>query len=458
MSQIETTEGIVAETPSPAGSRRISFERLRERTDELELLISGLLAFALLTVPAHLFDAWAGNEIHVDGIFGYALQFAFTVAVGLCYSLGFAFVTHLAIRGYWVGLVGLKSSFPAGIQWDRLPLMGQVSRAFYRHLIGDLGVVIDRIDRTASTLFAMTILIALTIVWTGMLGLLLLVIAALVGMFFEDSEKASLICFGVLNVGFLGIGIGIYVLDKAVSRREARGRPTQGLQRVVRGLIRVFTTLVPQRLIAPVQFTLQSNLGSRGFMAVYFVVLIFALLIGGVQIINSVKFSLLNRYQVITTEAVDEGMLSAQYESMRGPNDVMLQFPMIPSDRISERQLRLFIPHRPRRDNPLARQACAALDQGRNEAKGTAAASAASACLARIWTVTLDGAPIRIADFVPMERRDLGMRGLVGYIDLSGKSPGRHDLRLIWNAGGGDRGMLRQREYLIPFWYGPEAN
>ena len=47
---------------------RIAFERLRERTDELELIISGLLAFALLTAPGRIFDAWARNSAHADGV------------------------------------------------------------------------------------------------------------------------------------------------------------------------------------------------------------------------------------------------------------------------------------------------------------------------------------------------------------------------------------------------------
>lgn len=70
------------EGATPVPGRRIAFERLRERTDELELLISGLLAFALLTVPSRLFDAWARNDVHVEGALAQGLQFAFTIGVG----------------------------------------------------------------------------------------------------------------------------------------------------------------------------------------------------------------------------------------------------------------------------------------------------------------------------------------------------------------------------------------
>lgn len=454
MNQHESADG---DSLQPAG-RRISFERLRERTDELELLISGLLAFALLTVPARLFEAWTGSEIHADGSTWYLLQFAFNIGVGLCYALGSAFVVHLAIRGYWVGLVGLKSHFPEGIRWDRLSAMGSVSRGFYHGLIGDLGEVIDRVDRTASVLFSMTILIAMTLAWTGVIGLALLIPGTLIGLLFDDSARATFIAFAVPYVAFLISGVAIMLLDKRISQRDQRGRPTQGLRRVVHGLLRMFSALTLQRLGAPVQFTLQSNLGNRGFSAVYFFVICFAMVFGGAYVFSSASFSMLSRYRVVTSEAVDHGMLSAHYESMRGPDDVMLRYPMIPSDRIEDSQLRVFIPHRPRLDNALAKDLCPALDHGRNRAEGRAAADQAVACLANLWTVTLDGQPIALTDFVPMERRDLGLRGLVGYLDLQGKAPGRHDLRLLWNAGSEQRGARREREYLIPFWYDPAAS
>ena len=34
------------------------------------------------------------------------------VGAGLSYALAVAFIVHLAIRAYWVGMIGLKSTFP----------------------------------------------------------------------------------------------------------------------------------------------------------------------------------------------------------------------------------------------------------------------------------------------------------------------------------------------------------
>src|SRR5690606_3464930 len=56
----ETSESSGANTGVPDSlqqtSGRVSFERLRERTDELELLISGLALFALLGMPGWLWE------------------------------------------------------------------------------------------------------------------------------------------------------------------------------------------------------------------------------------------------------------------------------------------------------------------------------------------------------------------------------------------------------------------
>ncbi len=203
------------------------------------------------------------------------------------------------------------------------------------------------------------------------------------------------------------------------------------------------------------QLTMQSNLRSRSFMAAYLFAVLVAMLLARRAVMASLKFSLFNRYQIVTEAAVEHGMLSAHYESMRSAHDQLLPYPMIPSDTISGGQLRVFIPHRPQRDNPLARQHCTTLPDAHNEASGQQAPTPQ-------WSAfpALAGQagrhPVDLHGFVPMERRDLDMRGLVGYLPTRGLAPGRHDLELVWNATGGERGGGRRRAFRIPFWYAPD--
>lgn len=444
-------------TPVPATpGGRISFERLRERSDELELLISGLLVFGLFTVPGRLFDAWVSNTIHADGMAQYAIWFGFAVGVGVSYALAAAFMTHIAIRGYWVALIGLKATFPDGVRWDRLTSMGPVSRGYQRALIGDIGQAIERADRMASILFAMSILMAVTIAGVGVTAIALMVLGSLAGALFGMADRVALIVGVALYAVFLAGTLAMVVCEKMIARRDAAGRPSDGLRRLLLRLLRLYSVLVPQRLIGPMQLTLQSNLNGRAFLVVYGLVIGGAMLIGGLQVINSMKFSLLQGYEVVTEDAVDHGMLGAHYENMRAEHDALLRYPMIPSDRIAETHLRLFIPHQPQRDNALARRLCPMLTDGRNTAEGAAATRNAIDCMAAMWTVSIDGVAIPLDDFVPIERRDLGMRGLVGYIPLGQRQPGRHNLALTWNADGGEDGKQRRREYRIPFWFIPQ--
>lgn len=446
-------------TPPPHalvdGSERLS--RVRDRTDELELFISGLLAFTLLAVPGRIFDAWATNTVHTEGIHAHALWFGFSIAVGLCYVVAIALIAHLAIRGYWVGLIGLKTHFPQGIRWDRIPLLGGVSRDHYQRMVSTLEQSIAGADRLASVLFSTTLLFALTMVWTGLLTAVLLAIAGVVGALLGAPDQVALTVLGVAYVLFTVTSVLPLVLERAVLRRRARGLPSERLERAVRVVLRGMGFVLPLRLLLPVQLTLQSNLYARNFYVVYFGAVMLAMVIGGVQTFNSTRFALFNRYAVVTDEAVDHGMASAHYESLRSEHDRLLRYPMIPADQISESQLRLFIPHQPQRDNSVARRLCTdTLPKGANVAEGEQAARAAVACLARLWTITLDGAPVALDAFVPMERRDLEMRGLVGYLPLQGLTPGRHDLRLVWNAQSTAKGRERRREFQIPFWYAPD--
>lgn len=440
--------------PAPEATAR--FGRLRERTDELELFISGLLAFALLAVPGYLFDAWARSSLHTEGMYFQVLWFGFSISVGMCYVLAVALIAHLTVRGYWIGLIGLKSHFPKGIDWERLQQMGPVSRAFLKARDGGLDGSIERADRLATLLFSTTLLAVQTLAGTLVVAVLTLCAAMAISALAGGAERVGMTVVATVLSSLFALALVPAVLERVIARRQRRGQSSDRQQRWLQRFLGAMQRVPLLRLMQAMQLTLQSNLRSRSFMAAYLLAVMVAMVLGGVQVLGSLKFSLFNRYQVMTDEAVEHGMLSAHYESLRSAHDQLLPYPMIPSDTISGSQLRVFIPHRPQRDNPLARQRCTALPGARNEATGMQAANAAVECLSRLWQVQLDGTPVDLHDFMPMERRDLDMRGLVGYLPTAGLTPGRHDLSLVWNAEGGTRGGDRRREFRIPFWYAPD--
>lgn len=443
--------------PSPAAStesasaqeRRVAFESLRERTDELELIISGISLLALLALPGWLFEQWVKLELHAEGQRHLLLSLAFQLASGLSMTLAGAFLLHLAVRAYWVGLIGLKAAFPAGIRWEAIRSIGPITREYHRRTVVDLESAIDAADRVASIVFALVSLVALSVFWIGVLLALLTLLAIGVSALFDTrlEPSAEIGAMGFVAL-FMLVVLPQLILDNAwLSRRLSESQsPAPWRRRLVEILVRLQSVLIPQRLVLPVQLSLESNMPRWGFT------LVFLLLVGGSALLGRVQenavreFALVSSYAYFGDADADEGLRSAHYENLRSPHDVLARVPMIPADMVADGHLRLFLPYLPDRDNASLRARCAAAEQRAQR----------QSCLAGLWQVEIDGKAVGLGEFLLAERRDLGQRGLQGYLSLAGFAPGRHELRVHWNGTVAPaRPGARVPEYRIPFWFSP---
>ena len=435
-------------TESQAAQPRVAFERLRERTDELELIISGISLVALVNLPGWLFERWAGAAVHLDGPFGDLVSIGFPLAIGLCYTLAGAFLVHLVARAYWVGLIGLKSVFPGGIRWEHVESFGPITRDQQRLRLRDPGTAIDAADRFASVIFAVVSLVALSILMIGLVLLGMFVIADLVVRVFGLSERGAKQVLGALaGVYFLLVLLPV-LLDRGTAFRRKPGTPpSPRLARCVRAFNRVQGWLFPQSWIAPVQLVLESNLPRRVFSVMFGMLVSFTSVIGVLQTGIAREFAPIGSYDFESSGDVAEGIRSAHYENLRGEGDRLLRVPMIPADFIDAPFLRVFLPHIPDRDNALLRERC----------PPSADPGVRRACVAGLWAMSLDGRALDVAALAEFsERRDLGLRGLLAYVPTSGLVPGRHELVVTWNAGSTATDPSRHaRRHRIPFWFAP---
>ena len=67
-----------------------------------------------------------------------------------------------------------------------------------------------------------------------------------------------------------------------------------------------------------------------------------------------------------------------------------------------------------------------------------------------------------MATFVPAERADLGMRGLIGLVPLAGLEPGLRQIEVVWNPSAAeeaapldDRYQEAYSRYVIPIAFSP---
>ena len=441
------------EQSNPVDSGGGDMARLRDRTDEIELIISGLTTLALFTLPGWLFEQVAGHFTHfsVSSVIGSTMMLV--VLTGLCYGLGTCFLLHLLARAYWVGLIGLRTVFPGGINWDRTPGIGPVTRERYRGRLPDLQTAIERSDRLASSLFAVISVIALGIFWVGALVAVTATIGGLVGARFGATNLGLGIAFLALVVLAVGGPLLLWLLDAVLGTRWPGLQRAGWFRALLGGLARINGWLVPQRLILPVQLTLQSNTRPVLFILALMLSVISIVLIGQLSFARATQFTVSGEFRYLDDEHLDGVVFrSGYYEDMRDGRDRMRAWPSIPTFEQRGSKLRLFLPYQPLRDNLLLDRLCRGEDAGLG-----------ADCLKRMWSISLNGVPVDTTDFLPGERLDLNMRGLVGAVPLDEIMPGIQVLSIVWNPTAGedevamdDRYSSAQLRYNIPFLFTPD--
>jgi len=402
--------------PATHEQSRISFERLRERTDELELLISGLITFALFSMPGWILDRYAEFYAGLSTTLVPLASGMMAMGVGICYLLGAAFVMHLGSRAYWVGLIGLKSVYPDGIRYERMNTAGPITKDYLRERLPSLQQAIDDADRFSSRLFAIITLIAL-LAFIG--GLFLVPAMLLTGYVIEVFDIPDLWAISAV-LGLVGLLLllvmTVTVVDAIWVARKPERADIPGVRRWVMRMRRWLALTYPERLIAPVQYTLQTQLQSRAMVV--------ALSMAGavVPVIGMLAFtvyrdpSLLANPRVISRQDMKLAQNSAYYEDQWQAEDRLRLWPSIPSDFVGRRHVRLLLPYLPVLHDSLAKTHCVQLS--------------ADACLRQFWQVQLDGREVDLQGFHLVDRRDLKRRGLQGYVDLAGLAFGPHELRV----------------------------
>jgi hypothetical protein len=429
-----------------------AMDRLRDRTDELELIISGLTIFALFSIPGWLFDKIAGIYTHLSTSLAIAGNVGTIVLAGTSYGLGACFVVHLMARSYWVGLIGLRSVFPDGINWRKTPGLGPLGRQYYQDTLPDLDTVIQNTDRLASSLFAVISMLTLSVLWFGTILVVIMVVSGAIGTRFGLTNTGIGIGTVVVLVMFLGVPILVYLLDAQLASRVTRLRDSRIFVGLVRFLRRIAGLSYPQRLVLPVQLTLQSNTRP----VVFFIALILSMLIiiavGGTRTAAWRNFTLSGEFDYLDTAQVQQGLRSTYYEDMPSPLDRLRGFPRVDSFNQSGGFVRLFLPYQPLRDNLVLDQLCGSAEKTPDRV----------ACLRQLWAVSIEGRSVPMAGFESAERADLGMRGLIGLVPLSGFKPGLRRIEVVWNPSAAeetapldDRYTQVSNRFVIPVAFSP---
>lgn len=457
--------------PALAAPRRVSFDRLRERTDELELLISGLSMVALFGLPGWLIDRYEGMYPLLPFWMLSAAAMALPMAVLACYLMAGCFALHLGLRAYWVGLIGLKSAFPDGIRWERAAGIGPLTRERLKRSLPEVDASIERADALASMLFAVITLSGLVLLWLGLLATVAFMGGAWIGSRTGSTNAAINIAITWLVNGMIASVATLWLLDAVLARWVPAVRGWAWFRWLVRAVGLLASVYFPPRLIGSLRLTLQTNTRPWLFLVIFVLAISLLPMLALRQFQASFGFDRFGTHGYLHARDIDDGHRSVHYESQRIDRNRARGLPMIPAPVIESAWVPLYLPFIPLRDDGVIAQRCpersargpdSIFPGGVDDEVARARSRAAADCLRQLWEVRLNGTVVALDGFMPGERADLGFRGLSGYVDLRGQLPGPQVLEVVYRPHPErdldplDESISGRTRFAIPFLWSPE--
>ena len=227
-------------------------------TWEMEMLLSGATVFGLLQLP----DAFnAAVEPLLARLGGGVFQVASILAMyagAAIYVLLATFIAHLAVRGFWISLLGLRSVFPLGPDFERLR-GGPIGREVARRETARVEEEIERLDNLATIVFLFG---AITVF--GVLAPATLVAPILAVVWFWPEAP-----IGTIMLVMLGIGLGPLVLATLADSLFGRRLNREGrVARVIAAVLARYQQSMQPRFLNVLSTTLMTRLGFGRFMFV----------------------------------------------------------------------------------------------------------------------------------------------------------------------------------------------
>ncbi len=422
---------------------------------ELELLISLSLTFALLQLPGQVDAVFAGMEPRLDGGMRMLAIIAYQAVKLPLYLMIAAFLLHLSVRAYWVGLIGMEAVFPRGIRWDELKY-GPVTKEVQRERVGALQPMIDRADRLGSIIFSSSF----AGVVTSLYGLVLAIAAGIISFAVSAlllGGRYQFVLFNVMLLALILPSMLVALIDRHFGARLAEGSRARRWLR--RGAVLGFYTSGTGATGA-VWLILFSNLRRSTVTAILAVVMVglFGFFIFKDVLIRNGAITT-DSYAYLPETATSRSLLHSTYDNLR-PDGGDYEFtPSIHADVVTGPYLKLFLPYPPVRMNQALRDRCPGLPvlgggglrmpMLRDRQITDEAQERVLACWAALQPVKLNGAVIR-PRFRFYTHPQTGLRGIVAYLPTAAMPRGENVLEVpsIQRPGGG-----RPRPpYVIPFW------
>ena len=410
----------------------------------MELLVSAASVFTLVQLPGWLDTYYFAARPRLDVAWDVLFRILYTYGKLGLLALAAAFAVHVAMRGYWIALVGMDSIYPQGVLWDRLRI-GPRRRALSQALSEPMAARIERVDNRASLVFALGITLALT-----MVVLLAMVLASYAVAVALDAV------FGwdwLLPQGFMLLFVAAaapyataFYADRLLGAKlAADGRAARAIDAVYV----LYAKLGYGRGGNPTLPLLRSHVGERRTEAITLAAMFALALVAALQVATQQGEIAIGDYArwPVAAPGLDDSLVPAHYRDQGAPDDALL--PSIDSAFPRGDYLTVVVPFNPRRHPAQVARAC---PQAWAAAESPARRSQLRDCFVRWLQLRLDGHAV--AASTPRYYTDprTGQQALATVVPIRGLAAGEHELRLALAPNASGFAEAEPAQYRIAFW------
>lgn len=411
---------------------RAALKWLHQRSGEVELLISAALLFGLLQLPGRMQGWWEGVSPTLPGNVSVLVFLVYFYVRVMVVTLLTGFALHLVARAYWVGLVGLDSVFPEGIDWDRVKY-GPIAKDVYRERMKKLPAMIRSADNFGSLIFSVAFLIIIMFVFSIVFGSVFGAVSwAISRWLLPGVQAATILVVMAIVLGTLpGLAIGLEKL------RGERLDPEGRLAGMIRKTIAVYYRISGGGLYLPIQFTLFSRIKKTIVWPAS--VLIFA---GLLATLGANEISRANglRYAGDARLPAQPGTRAVVLDHFADTRAPHASAPYIQSDIIDGPYIRLTIPLSAVVWMDRLEQACPELEpmgevgfvqaDAAAERPSPAAEANLLRCFGLVWTIALDDEALD-PEWDLLWTRSQGPSAIVAYLPTADLRPGSHVIEVV---------------------------
>lgn len=313
--------------------------RLEEESWQAELVISGLAIYGALQLPAFIESLAQSLVVRTGDERNMLLYFIFFYLLVCANVLIFSFVVHFILRAIWIGLVGLNSVFPEGINDEN----NMYAPHFMERLRKDFphnNLSIRELDSLCSIIFAFSAYFVLVILAIALdIGILYLLKLGLDRIIPESFANFILGSFFVLL--FIGVMSNLVFNNKKFREKTWVKKWHYPLAKVVSKVV-MHMVYRPATYLA---YTFMTNINLRQYMGASLIFFLSVLSISMYQLLSGSSVLYLIKKEPIYRqyERVDKTYPEV-YENLRLPNHGKILTATIESDQIDGDFLKVFVP------------------------------------------------------------------------------------------------------------------